>query len=66
MVDCVEESYKLLYLNIKGQNSVYPSKFQEFFNLNPKILKLTIYPPEVSRSDNLNISLKFFVKMDGN
>jgi hypothetical protein len=41
-------------------------KFQMFFNLNPKVSKLTVYPPGVSKSDNLNLPLNFFVKMDRN
>jgi hypothetical protein len=42
-----------------GQNSVYPLKFQRFFNLNPKVSKLTVYPSEISKSGNLNIPLKW-------
>jgi hypothetical protein len=38
----------------KGKNSLYPLKFQGFFNFNPKVSKLAIYPPEVSKSGNLN------------
>jgi hypothetical protein len=44
----------------------YFSQFQGFFNLNPKVSKLAVYPPEVSKNGNLNLSLKFFVKIDGN
>jgi hypothetical protein len=55
-----------VYYIIIGPNSVYPLKFQEFFNLNLKVSKLTVYPPEVSKNGNLNILLKFSIKMDGN
>jgi hypothetical protein len=48
------------------QNSVYPLKFQRVFNLNHKVSKLAVYSPEVSKSGNLNFSLKFSIKMDGN
>jgi hypothetical protein len=34
--------------------------------LNPKVSKLVVYPPGVSKNGNLNIPLKFFVKMDRN
>jgi hypothetical protein len=37
-----------------------------FFNLNPKISKLAIYPPEISKSGNLNLPLKFSIKMGRN
>jgi hypothetical protein len=41
-------------------------KFFEFFNFNPKILKLAIFLIEVSKSGNLNYPLIFAVKLDGN
>jgi hypothetical protein len=47
-----------------GENLVYPSKIQEFFNLNPKVSKLVVYPFEVSKSGNLNLPSTFFVKLD--
>jgi hypothetical protein len=58
----------MIYSAIKrlGQNSIYPLKFQRFFNLNPKVSKLTVYSPEISKSDNLNIPLKFSIKMGEN
>jgi hypothetical protein len=43
-----------------------PLKFQGFFNLNPKVSKLAVYPPEVPKNGNLNLLLKFSVKIDGN
>jgi hypothetical protein len=49
----------------RGENSLYPLKFQGFFNCNPKVSKLAIYPPEVSKSGNLNPLLTFSVKLDG-
>ena len=42
-----------------------PLKFQEFFNLNSKVLKLAVYIPEVSKSSNLNLPSTFSVKLDG-
>jgi hypothetical protein len=50
----------------RAKFSLLPLKFQEFFNLNLKVSKLTIYPLEVSKNGNLNIPLKFSIKMDGN
>jgi hypothetical protein len=49
-----------------GKIQFTPLKFQEFFNLNPKVSKFVVYPPEVSKSGNLNLPLKFSVKIDGN
>jgi hypothetical protein len=43
----------------------YPTKFQEIFNLNPKVLKLIVYSPEVSKSCKINILLSFSGKLDG-
>jgi hypothetical protein len=40
--------------------------FQEFFKLDSKVSKLTVYPPGVSKNGNLNLLLKFSVKIDGN
>ena len=50
----------------KGKFYFIPTKFHEFFNFNPKILKFAIYPLEVSKSDNLNLPLIFFIKLDEN
>jgi hypothetical protein len=44
-----------------GKIHFTPLKFQDFFNFNPKISKLAIYPPEVSKSGNLNPPLTFSV-----
>jgi hypothetical protein len=32
-----------------------PLRSQGFLNLNSKVSKLAVYPPEVSKSDNLNL-----------
>ena len=40
--------------------------FRDFFNFNPKFLKVTIYPYKVSKSDSLNLPLIFSVKLDEN
>jgi hypothetical protein len=50
----------------QGKIQFTPLKFWGFFNLNPKVSKLAVYPPEVSKIDNLNLMLKFSVKMNGN
>jgi hypothetical protein len=42
-----------------GKIQFTPLKFQEFFNLNPKISKLAVYLFEVSKSGNLNLPLKW-------
>jgi hypothetical protein len=47
----------------EGQNSIYPP---EILGVNSKVSKLTIYPPEVSKNGNLNLPLKFYIKIDGN
>jgi hypothetical protein len=41
--------------DFKGKFSLPPLKFQEIFNLNPKVSKLTVYPPEVSKSGKVNL-----------
>jgi hypothetical protein len=43
-----------------------PLKFQGFFNFNPKVSKLVMYPPEVSKNGNLNPLLIFSIKLDEN
>jgi hypothetical protein len=48
-----------------GQNLLYLMKFQRVFNLNPKISKLAVYLPEVSKSGKVNPSINFSVKLDG-
>jgi hypothetical protein len=35
-------------------------KFQRFFNLNPKISKLAVYSPKVSKSGKVNPFVNFF------
>jgi hypothetical protein len=44
---------------IKGKIQFNPLKFQEIFNLNLKVLKLAVYPPEVSKSGKVNLLLTF-------
>jgi hypothetical protein len=48
-----------------GKIHFTPLKFQGFFNFNPKVLKLAIYSPEVSKNGNINSPLNFSVKLDG-
>jgi hypothetical protein len=47
-----------------GKIQFTPLKFQELFNLNPKVSKLVVYPSEVSKSGNLNLPSTFSIKMD--
>jgi hypothetical protein len=52
--------------NFSGKIQFTPLKFQGFFNLNSKVLKLAVYPPKVSKSGKVNLSVNFSVKLDGN
>jgi hypothetical protein len=52
--------------NDLGKIHFTPLMFQGFFKLDPKVSKLTVYPPEVSKNGNLNFPLKFSVTIDGN
>jgi hypothetical protein len=52
--------------NILRENSLYPLKFLGFFNFNPKVSKSAIYPPNASKSGNLNLPLIFSLKLDKN
>jgi hypothetical protein len=56
------------FTNESSQDKIQftPLKFLGFFNLNPKVSKLAVYPFEVSKIGNLNLMLKFSVKMNGN
>jgi hypothetical protein len=45
-VNCDDDVYLL------GKIQFTPLKFQGFFNLNPKVSKLIVYPPEVSKNGN--------------
>jgi hypothetical protein len=47
------------YYKFKGKIQFTPLKFQRFFNLNSKVLKLAVYSLEVSKSGNLNLPLKW-------
>jgi hypothetical protein len=48
---------------LKGKIQFTPP---EILGVNSKVSKLTIYPPEVSKNGNLNLPLKFYIKIDGN
>jgi hypothetical protein len=54
-------NFFLSHNRILRKNHFISLKFQEFFNLNLKVLELAIYPHEVSKSFNLNHPLIFFV-----
>jgi hypothetical protein len=43
-----------------------PPKVLGVFQFEPQSLKLAVYPLKFSQSSNLNLPLKYSVKMDGN
>jgi hypothetical protein len=55
----LKDHYVLRVDNIKGKFQFTSLKFQEIFNLNPKISKLVVYLPEVSKSGKVNLPLTF-------
>ena len=48
-----------------GKIHFTPMKFQGVFNLNPKVSKLTVYPPEVLKTCKINLLLTFSGNLDG-
>jgi hypothetical protein len=58
----------MIYSAIKrlGQNLVYPLEVSGVFQFEPQSFKIDSLSLEISKSGNLNIPLKFSVKMGGN